>query len=1458
MAYDGTLKFDTGIDTSGFQKGILTLANTAKTGLKAAVTAIAGGTTAVAGIGAAAIKAGADFEAQMSRVKAISGATGAEFEKLKDQAIQLGSDTAFSASEAAEGMENLAAAGFETSEIMDAMPGLLDLAAASGESLANSSDIAASTLRGFGLAASEAGHVADVLAENANRTNSSVADTGEAMKYIAPLARAAGISLEETAAAIGIMANAGIQGSQAGTTLRGALSRLSKPTKDMKEAMDELKISFYDSEGRMLSLSDQVGMLRTAMEGMTDEQKNNYLVTLYGQEALSGMLALINEGEGSLRSLTAAYEQCDGSAKAAADTMMDNVKGAVEELSGSAESLGIKIYEHIADPLKNAAQEATESINAISDALGSGGIEAAVEKAGEEFAELSVGIAEQAPKLADAGAGAVSAFLNGIVKNRDKIYNSGVDIASSLAGGLAKMLPKELSEPVEDAIDDITKSLKSGGLKKAGETVVRMFENISDITGKLAKTALPPLTKALDACAENMDLILPLAVSGAAAFKTYGSVMKALSVQTKANAAATAAMTAMEKANALQLVATNGGLTIRQTLMGVYNGQITATTALTGLWAKAQTALNAVMSANPIGLVITAVAALAAGIGALYLVSEKQTLETAKLSEEQEKLCESIDQSAEELEDFQTSMQDSVQSSMQETDAINALWTELGTLVDANGRVKEGYEARVAYITGELSSALGVEMELIDGVVQGYADQKEAIQELIETKRAQAALDGMEQSYLEAVQQSTIKLNEWMAAAKESNQVSTDLATAKQTLADLEAKAAEEAKIYGTATMETQEALKAAMDNVEGLSTKYDGLADKTEKAKTTYEGYQSVIQQYEGLSAAIISGDVDAMSEALLNLQTNFTRYGEVADEEFKKIVLTATDNMAQLGQAIKDGTIKAGDAGVAEMANSTAAYLAELSKMPGGAAAIAEEINPQMLGALAGLSGSLSEESRNAVAGFIEGLSGLDEETRSKFEDAVRGAIEGSEFGDEVAAKADEMGISYLDALAEVLEVHSPSRAVARIFAQVWPGAVQGLSEGQESLNETGSTVVQSFLTSLTNGSVLEGARTAGATLISLFSGGALSQTENSYLAGKTNADSANAGAASVDPTPTGSLFGSLLNSGIGAMGTILNLTGKSIADMARAGAGSVDPTEEGKTFGTLLSDGIGSISGILNSTGKTVAESARTGAASVDPTGEGRDFGTMLSNGIYAISRTLNNTGRSVAESARAGAGSISPDREGRSFGQAYADAIRNKSAQAQSSASYIARAAEGYRGLQSVSARSAGYNFGAGFGGGVTSAIRSAVNAAASLARSALSAIKSTLGINSPAKATIEAGEYTGDGMVVGMDNRKKAVAAAGKRMSDTVMNSIDTEGIAERMKAAVNFQTGRIAFDKGANATYKVEKELHGMFESGDTSVEITGETHVHLELEGEEVGHAVVPTVDKDFARIDTHKKRGG
>lgn len=394
--------------------------------------------TAVTGAFAGAVKIGSDFEAQMSRVQAISGATGEEFEKLRQQAIDLGADTAFSASEAAQGMENLAAAGFTTQEIMNAMPGLLNLAAASGEDLATSSDIAASALRGFGLNASEAGHVADVLAENANRTNSSVRETGEALKYIAPMARASGISLEETAAAIGIMANAGIQGSQAGTTLRGALARLSKPTDVMATAMEQLGVSFYDSNGKMKSLADQVDMLKGAMNGMTDEQKNYYLATLYGQEALSGMMVLINEGGDSLRGLATDYENCAGSAENAAKIMQDNFQGAVEQLKGSLESFGIQIFSKVSAPLSDMANVATEAVNNMTSAFESGGVVGAVNSL---MTSIVTGITTFVPQILQKGYELVSQFAQGFAQGFPDALSKFLDFVQGIGDKIAEYAP---------------------------------------------------------------------------------------------------------------------------------------------------------------------------------------------------------------------------------------------------------------------------------------------------------------------------------------------------------------------------------------------------------------------------------------------------------------------------------------------------------------------------------------------------------------------------------------------------------------------------------------------------------------------------------------------------------------------------------------------------------------------------------------------------------------------------------------------------------------------------------------------------------------------------------------------------------------------------------------------------------------------------------------------------------
>ena len=322
-----------------------------------------GVTVPVVGIVGAATAVGSEFEAQMSRVQAIAGATGEELNLLTEQALQLGAQTSFSATEAAEGMENLASAGFTTEEIMEAIPGLLDLAASSGSELATASEIAASAIRGFGLDASEAGHVADVFAEAAARTNAQTEDMGNAMKYIAPVAHTMGISLEETAAAIGIMSDAGIKGEQAGTTLRGALTRLTKPTNKMIGTMEELGISFYDNEGKMKSLTEIVKMLQDSMQGLSDEEQQYALTTLFGTESLSGMLALISRGPEELSTMTNSFKDCDGAASEMADTMLNNTSGAIEEMNGAIESLGIKIQQILAPYIVEAANKVQELVN---------------------------------------------------------------------------------------------------------------------------------------------------------------------------------------------------------------------------------------------------------------------------------------------------------------------------------------------------------------------------------------------------------------------------------------------------------------------------------------------------------------------------------------------------------------------------------------------------------------------------------------------------------------------------------------------------------------------------------------------------------------------------------------------------------------------------------------------------------------------------------------------------------------------------------------------------------------------------------------------------------------------------------------------------------------------------------------------------------------------------------------
>lgn len=315
------------------------------------------------GIGTAGLKVASDFDSAMSGVKAISGATGEEFDALRAKAIELGGSTAFSANEVAEAMTEMAKAGWDSQQILDGMGGVLDAAAASGENLGTVSTIVADAITGFGMEAKESTRVADLLTQAANSGTIGINDLGESFKYIAPVAGSMGLSIEDITTALSAMSMSGIKGSQAGTSLRGVLTRMVKPTDQVAAAMDELGITLTNSDGSFKSLDQILSEMRGSFSGLTDEQKTYYAATLAGQEGMSGLLSLLNMSQEEYDEIAASMDNASGVAKETAEVMRDNLSADVEELMGSLESLAIKLASLIVPALRDFVQWLTQLIN---------------------------------------------------------------------------------------------------------------------------------------------------------------------------------------------------------------------------------------------------------------------------------------------------------------------------------------------------------------------------------------------------------------------------------------------------------------------------------------------------------------------------------------------------------------------------------------------------------------------------------------------------------------------------------------------------------------------------------------------------------------------------------------------------------------------------------------------------------------------------------------------------------------------------------------------------------------------------------------------------------------------------------------------------------------------------------------------------------------------------------------
>lgn len=1239
MATDGSIKISTELDSKKAEKAMSRFSSYAKTAMAGVKTAIVTGSAAITAMAGYSVKVGSDFEAAMSKVSAISGATGDDLQKLTEKAKEMGAKTKFSATESAQAFEYMAMAGWKTDDMLNGIEGIMNLAAASGEDLATTSDIVTDALTAMGLQASDSGHFADVLAAASSNSNTNVGMMGETFKYVAPVAGALGYNIEDLSQAIGLMANSGIKSTQAGTALRSILTRLAKPPKEAAAAMDKYDISMKNSDGSMKSLMEVMENMRDSLRGLPKDEKAAAAAALGGQEAMSGLLAIVNASDTDFKKLASSIENADGASEKMANTMNDNLKGSITIAGSALEGFGINVYEKMEKPLKSAVDAGTEDINRLSEAFTTGG-------------------------------------LNGVVEEAGKIFN--------------------------DTCDEVDK------FGPAAEGIVEPIRDIVNTGGELAKNVLPEVAEGMKFLAKNTKTAIPIVTGLVAAYKelkitkqlgdsttTLGKAVKNSSSWWKT--AQTAIGRYAEQMEAAKYTGRqyNVTLTAGQSVLGLFQRKVSLAAASTNILKAAQEGLTKAIEANPIGLAVVATTAMIAVSTAMRNKLSEQTeaekahsralKDSAKEAETNLKVAQDRKQS---YEDLVATQDKQAAADLIELNSLQSLSNELSTIVDSNGKVKDGEADRAAFITSQLSSALGIEINLTNGQIQNYQKLQEEIQKTIQQKKIEAVLTSQEAKYKEAV-------NNQMQAAQEASEAYTAKEKAENTVKKESAKLEELQKEKSDAVVQGNKALVATLDakiqkqkeDVDNANKALKANKDAYKENSDTLAQYASDIEQYTQLAEAAASGNADAIEAAVNKITAGVKTANNATSEELQKQVVEVSKTEDLIRQEVKNKTPGFTEEMQKQASEATKAALEEFAKAAPKSADELKKVPPAAIAALiAGdMKGQLSSEAKGAVDGILDQFDGLDKKTKKKFANAVYGALEGLEGFDELKDPAKEGVDEFLESLRSALDEHSPSKKTEEIFELAMDGAANGVEAGKENVLTKAGEFVSAFLNVFASGDVGKQLENLGNKVMSYFGIGVSSKTKDSASAGKANADAAN------------------------------------------KGAGSVSPITTGQGFGTKFASGIGGLVGKARSAGKGNADAANKGAGSVNPNGTGGKFGTQYSSGVSSKTRQANSGGRSLGNNAKSGAGSVSGHDPGYNFGKGFVGGIGSWIKGAASKAAEMAKAA--YKAAKhaldehspSKLTRKLGRWFSEGFGLGIDDEAKSAVQSAEAVAEEAVSAI-----------------------------------------------------------------------------------------------------------------------------------------
>ena len=1019
---DGKVIIDTQLNSNGaeqgvskLKKGLTGIGSVAKTGLSAAGKAIGVASTGIVAFGTYAIKAGANFEAGMSKVQAISGANAKEMELLTAKAKEMGAKTKFSASEAADAFSYMAMAGWKSEDMLEGIEGIMNLAAASGEDLATTSDIVTDALTAFGLSAKDSNHFADVLAQTASNANTNVGMMGETFKYVAPVAGALGYSAEDTATAISLMANSGIKASSAGTALRSIFTNLAKPSKSVATAMKDLGISLTDSSGKMKPLNKLMVEMRDKFKGLTKEQKAQYAASIAGKTGMSGLLAIVNASDKDFKKLTKSIADSNGAAQKMADTMQNNLSGQITILKSAIEGLAIEIYDSFKNEAAQFVQAGTEIISNIVTGLQNGD-KKAVSTGINALMELIVKtVINATPVVVNTAVDLIGAFANGILNNVGLVGEAITVIAASIGNKItenASIVTGKLLDVLIGAINFV-----SSNLPDVTAFVVGLIGKIvSEILKRAPEVGLA-LKNLLISAFSSIGSAIPI-------LKPVSDIFVALAKNIEVVAAVISPMIA-------------AWLAYKATMAIIQS----VTTAVT----VAQTALNAVMMANPVGLVVAGVAALVVGLVALHSSIKKQTTaqqemnkgydeaykKASQLSDAEKKSVENVNSLSKSYKDLSNSMKDSGKNIQVEYSHTQKLWSELKKITTENGNIKKGYESRAKVIAGELSQALGTEIKIVDGQIKGWKSLQKEIDNTIAKKKLEALISADQDKYTEAVKNQT-KAYGALADAnkkleehkKKLSKAEQDQEKAKKNLSKAQSdynKMIERGTYYDEKIEKNyKKAAKAygeAKGKVDGLTKSQKSLQDSVGKAQKTIDGYKTIITNYDKAMEAAASGSTKKMGKAFKNLANDFKTTKTASVKTLAEQVKETEKAYSQIKEAYKQG-----GAGVTKEAVKEAKNLVDKSKKE-----------------LAKARSGFSAEGKNAGQGYVNGLESTP-----------------------IAKAVSNFIGKGLNAMKKAQDSHSPSKKTMKLGKYAGEGYALGIesTEGlvSSAANKTFSSVLSS----------------------------------------------------------------------------------------------------------------------------------------------------------------------------------------------------------------------------------------------------------------------------------------------------------------------------------------------------------------------------------------------------------------